>query len=119
MPKRMAQDEPLPLSPIMLHMLLALSDGEKHGYAIMKAVEDDTGGDIAIPLGSLYGAIKRLIGGGLIEESDERPDPDLDDERRRYYRITPTGEQTLSAEVQRLERTVAIARAKRVSGKAG
>jgi DNA-binding PadR family transcriptional regulator len=119
MPKRTLQDDLLPLSPIVLHMLLALADGEKHGYAIMKAVEDDTGGDVAIPLGSLYGAIKRMMAGGLIEESDERPDPDLDDERRRYYRITPTGEQTLSAEVQRLERTVAIARSKRAMGKAG
>jgi DNA-binding PadR family transcriptional regulator len=119
MPKRVSQDEVLPLSPIIFHMLLALADGEKHGYAIMKAVEDDTGGEIAIPLGSLYGAIKRMIAGGLIEESAERPDPDLDDERRRYYRITPTGEQTLAAEVQRLERTLAIARSKRVTGKAG
>src|SRR5678815_2877885 len=106
MPRRAAQEEGLPLSPIMFHMLLALADGEKHGYAIMKAVEDDTDGDIAIPLGSLYGAIKRMMAGGLIEESDERPDADLDDERRRYYRITATGEQVLAAEVLRLERTL-------------
>jgi DNA-binding PadR family transcriptional regulator len=118
MPKRVSQDEVVPLSPMMLHMLLALADGEKHGYAIMKAVEDETGGEIVIPLGSLYGAIKRMIVGGLIAESDERPDPDLDDERRRYYRITATGEQTLRAEMERLERTLAIARSKRVFGKA-
>jgi DNA-binding PadR family transcriptional regulator len=78
----------------------------------MKSVEDDTGGEMAIPLGSLYGAIKKMMAAGMIEESEARPDAELDDERRRYYRITAVGEAVLAAEVQRLERTLAIARAK-------
>ena len=106
----------LPLSPIVFHMMLALADGEKHGYRIMKAVEEDTEGQMTIRVGSLYGTIKRMIEAGLIEETEERPDPELDDERRRYYRLTAQGERVLSAEVRRLEAVLAVARQRRVHG---
>src|SRR5574341_1863354 len=111
-------NELLPLTPVVFQMLLALADGEKHGYGIMKAVEDETRGTMVIRSGTLYGSIKRMIANGLIEESDERPDPALDDERRRYYRLTPFGQRVLSAEARRLARLVRVARAKRVIGKA-
>lgn len=119
MGKKASQEELLPLSPVVFHMLLALSDGEKHGYGIMKSVEDDTGGEVTIPLGTLYGSIRRMTSAGLIEETDERPDPELDDERRRYYRLTPFGEQVLHAEARRLSRLVSIARHKLVVGDMG
>ena len=72
----------LPLTPTVFHMLLALADGEKHGYGIMRAVEEETEGQMQIRTGSLYGSIRRMIEAGLIEETNERPDPELDDERR-------------------------------------
>jgi DNA-binding PadR family transcriptional regulator len=109
-------DELLPLSPIVYHMLLALFDGEKHGYGIMKTVEDDTNGQMSIPLGTLYGSIKRMLAAGLIAETGERPDPESDDERRRYYQITGFGQQVLRAETRRLSSQVALAEAKRVLG---
>ena len=77
-----------PLTPAVFHVLLALADGERHGYAIMQEVAENTGGRIKMGPGTLYGTIKRLLEARMIEESDERPDPDLDDERRRYYRLT-------------------------------
>lgn len=97
-----------PLTPVMFHILLALADGEKHGYSILKAVEHDTDGQITLLTGTLYRAIKRLLEMGFIAESDERPDPDLDDERRRYYRISAPGQKALSAEGQRMARALAI-----------
>ena len=106
----------LPLTPVVLHMLLALAEGEKHGYAIMKSVEQDTSGQMQIRVGSLYGSIQRMIDNNLIEETDERPVPELDDERRRYYRLTDFGRRVLQAEVQRLANVVDLARAKRVLG---
>lgn len=109
-------EDQLPLSPIVFHMMLALADGEKHGYRIMKAVEEDTDGQMTIRVGSLYGTIRRMIDAGLIEETDERPDPELDDERRRYYRLTGLGEKVLSAEVKRLDHLLALARQRRVPG---
>src|SRR5437867_4122367 len=84
-------EELLPLTPAVFHVLLALSDGERHGYAIMQEVVESTGGQIRMGPGTLYGTIKRLLEARLIEESDERPDAALDDERRRYYRITTLG----------------------------
>ena len=96
--------------------MLALANGEKHGYSIMKAVVEITGGQIKMGPGTLYGSIKRMLEAGLIEESDERPDSDFDDERRRYYRLTPFGERVLSAEVDRLARLVSIARSSRLLG---
>jgi DNA-binding PadR family transcriptional regulator len=105
---------PQPLTPAVFHILLALADGEKHGYSIMKDVEKQTEGKIQMGPGTLYGTIKRLFAAGFIEEADERPDPSLDDERRRYYRLSDLGQKALSAESQRLEQAVKIARQKQV-----
>jgi DNA-binding PadR family transcriptional regulator len=107
-------DELLPLTPPVFHILLALSDGERHGYAIMQAVADDTGGALALGPGTLYGCIKRMLAARLIEESDERPDPALDDERRRYYRLTALGDRVVRAEAKRLSTAVSAARARRL-----
>jgi DNA-binding PadR family transcriptional regulator len=106
---------PLPVSEFQI--LLALADDERHGYAIKREVADRTGGDVQLGPGTLYGSIKRMVASGLIEESDERPDPQLDDERRRYYRITSLGRQVAVAEARRMERLVRIARTKRLLGK--
>jgi DNA-binding PadR family transcriptional regulator len=103
----------LPLTPAIAHILLALADQERHGYAIMQEVEQLTGGTRMGP-GTLYGTIKRMLSAGLIEEADERPDPELDDERRRYYRITRLGTQVLEAESARMATLLGAARAKRV-----
>jgi DNA-binding PadR family transcriptional regulator len=109
----------LPLTPPVFHILLALSEGERHGYAIMQEVAADTGGSLRLGPGTLYGCLKRMLAARLVEESDERPDPDLDDERRRYYRITALGARTLRAEAERLAHAVSAARARRLlSGKA-
>src|SRR6266516_3337873 len=99
---RRAPEALLPLTPAVFHILLALADGEKHGYAIMQEVLAITKGEMKMAPGTLYGSIKRMLEMGLIAESDERPDPALDDERRRYYRITPYGEQVAKAESNRL-----------------
>lgn len=107
--------EPVPLPPAQLHILLALADGEKHGYAIMGEVERMTDGVVRMGPGTLYGAIKRMLNAGLIEETDERPDPELDDERRRYYRATGFGARVLSAEAERLAQLVRTAQAKQVA----
>jgi len=104
----------LPLTPVVFHMLLALADGEKHGYGIMKAVEDETNGKMVIRMGSLYGSIKRMIEAGLIEETDERPDPERDDERRRYYALTPFGGRVLKAEADRLALAVSMLHRKHI-----
>jgi len=92
----------LPLPTATFHILLALLNEEKHGYAIMREVEDLSGGAVRIGPGTMYGSIKRMLAEGLIEESDERPDPEMDDERRRYYRCTGLGERVCRAEVERL-----------------
>jgi DNA-binding PadR family transcriptional regulator len=102
----------IPLTPAVFNILLALADGEKHGYAIMLEVENLTGGQVKMGPGTLYGSIKRMLDTGLITESDERPDPDLDDQRRRYYRLTPLGRRFLQAEAKLLNDQVAAARAK-------
>lgn len=104
----------LPLTPAVFNILLALADGEKHGYAIMVEVEHNTQGDVKMGPGTLYGSIKRMLSAGLIEESDERPDPTLDDERRRYYQLSGMGKRVLAAEARRLSRQVSIARLKHV-----
>ena len=107
----------LPLTPAVFHVLLALAEGERHGYAIMQEVAASTDGRIKMGPGTLYGTVKRLLEARLIEESDERPDPHLDDERRRYYRLTGVGEQVVRAEARRYADMVAIARGKRLIGK--
>jgi DNA-binding PadR family transcriptional regulator len=102
----------LPLTPAVFHILLTLSDGEHHGYGIMRAVEQRTGSRIRLGPGTLYTAVKRMLADGLIAESDERPDPALDDERRRYYRLTPFGRKVAVAEAERLQALVSEARSR-------
>ena len=104
----------LPLSPAVFHILLALADQERHGYGIMQEVNVRTDGQVRLVPGTLYGAIKRLLNKGLIEEAGEQPDPDLDDERRRYYRLTDFGQKVLSAEAARLAGLVRQAQAKKL-----
>jgi len=108
----------LPLTPTVFHMLVALADGEKHGYGIMKAVEEETQGQMRIRTGSLYGSIRRMIEAGLIEEMDERPDAELDDERRRYYGLTAFGKRVLAAEAARMAKVMALMQGKRILGRA-
>jgi DNA-binding PadR family transcriptional regulator len=103
----------LPLTPAIHHILLALVDEERHGYAIMLEVSRLTGGTKMGP-GTLYGTLKRMLAARLIEEAEERPDPELDDERRRYYRITRLGARVLRAETARVSVLLAAARAKKV-----
>jgi len=107
----------LPLTPAAFHILLALADRERHGYHIMREVEERTEGRVRLGPGTMYGSIKRMLADGLIEETEERPDPDLDDERRRYYRLTDFGYRVASAEAQRLERLVHSARVKKLLSK--
>jgi DNA-binding PadR family transcriptional regulator len=104
----------LPLTPAVFHVLLALSDGERHGYAIMREVAETTGGKIKMGPGTLYGTIKRLLEAKLIEETDERPDPELDDERRRYYCLTGLGQRVVRAEAERYAQMVELARGKKL-----
>jgi DNA-binding PadR family transcriptional regulator len=94
----------VPLPSASLHIMLALRDGERHGYALMREVERLSDGAVRMGPGTLYGAIKRLLADGLIEETAERPDPELDDQRRRYYRLTGLGEGVCSAELERLSK---------------
>lgn len=109
------QSKPVPpLSPAVFHILLALADRERHGYSIMQAVKSDTLGALKLGPGTLYGCLKRMLAGGLVEESEERPDPDLDDERRRYYRATEAGLRAARAEAARLAAVVARAQAKQL-----
>ena len=103
----------LPLPASQLHILLALATGDKHGYAIMKEIEAFTEGVVTMGPGTLYGAVKQMLKAGLIEESSERPDLDLDDERRRYYRLTDLGGYALDAEVARMEQFAHTARTRR------
>ncbi len=104
----------LPLTPAVLHILLAVADEERHGYGIMQEVEARTGGETRLGPGTLYGSIKRMLADGLIEESDERPDPAMDDQRRRYYRITGFGRRVAGAEAGRLASLVSAAEAKKL-----
>jgi DNA-binding PadR family transcriptional regulator len=104
----------LPLTPAVFHILLALSDRERHGYSIMRAVAADTNGSLQLGPGTLYGCLNRMLAAGLVAETDERPDPEFDDQRRRYYAITDFGARTLRAEAERLARAVSAARARRV-----
>jgi DNA-binding PadR family transcriptional regulator len=96
----------IPLPSATLHILVALGAGEKHGYAIMRDVEALSDGHVRMGPGTLYGSVKRMLNDGLIEEAEERPDPELDDQRRRYYRLTGLGERVCAAELQRLEMLV-------------
>ncbi|MGD2057373.1 MAG: PadR family transcriptional regulator [Anaerolineales bacterium] len=111
-------EDHLPLTPAVFHILLALTDSEKHGYAIMREVEQVTEGRSSMGPGTLYGAIKRLLNAGLIVETKERPDPALDNSLRRYYELTDFGRKILAAEAQRLSHLVQIAREKKLIGDA-
>ena len=100
----------LPLTPAVFHILVTLGDGEAHGYAIMQEIGRRSGGSLRLGPGTLYGAISRLLEDKLIEESEERPDPKMDDTRRRYYRLTRFGSEVLAAETERLAQLVRAAR---------
>jgi len=104
----------MPVTPAMFNVLLALADGEKHGYAILKEVTEQTQGEVRLSTGTLYGIIKRLLAEGLIAESRTRPAAEMDDSRRRYYRVTQTGRELAAAEAVRMEKLIARARAKRL-----
>ena len=102
----------LPLTPQQFHILLALTDGHRHGYAIIRDVEDRTGGALRLGTGTLYTALARLDVLALVEESSRRPAADKDDERRRYYRLTMAGRAVLQAETERLDALLRHARRK-------
>lgn len=104
-----------PLTPAVLHILLALSIRERHGYGIMKQVEQDSQGKVKMGPGTLYGSLGRMIEAGLIRKSDKKIDPEMDDERRVYYGITDLGQNTLAAELERYREVVAVAEQKRIS----
>jgi DNA-binding PadR family transcriptional regulator len=106
----------LPLPPATFQILLALVDGERHGYAIMREVAERSEGAVRLGAGTLYGTLKRLLEAGLVAEGGERPDPDMGDERRRYYRLTELGLSVARAEARRLEGMVRAARQKRLIG---
>ena len=107
----------MPLPPATFQILLTLADGERHGYAIMREVADRTRGEVRLGPGTLYGTLKRLLEAGIVEEGGERVDPDMDDERRRYYRLTRFGVSVARAEARRLQRMVMAARQKRLIGR--
>jgi len=100
----------LPLAPASFHILLALAGAELHGYAIIQEVEARTAGEVRLGAGTLYRTIQRLLEQGLIVETEDRPAPELDDERRRYYAITTFGAEVARAETARLERLLKLAR---------
>ena len=104
-----------PLTPAVLHILLALSTQERHGYGIMKQVEADSQGKVNMGPGTLYGSLGRMIEAGLIRQSDKKIDPEMDDERRVYYKITGLGQKALTAEVQRYREVLAVAKRKALS----
>ena len=109
-------EDMLPLTPAVFHVLLALVEGERHGYAIMQEVAESTQSQIKMGPGTLYGTIKRLLEVRLIEESDRRPDAKMDDERRRYYRLTGLGQRVVKAEALRYEQLTKLMRRKRLLG---
>jgi DNA-binding PadR family transcriptional regulator len=119
MSKSQTPQDLLPLTPPVFHILLALADGERHGYGIMQDVARQTDDALQLGPGTLYGCLKRMLAARLVEESGERPDPALDDERRRYYRMTDLGQQAVRAEAQRLAAAVHAARSKRLFAKPG
>ena len=105
-------DAQLPLPPATFHILLAVADEDRHGYGIIQDVALRTGGELRLSAGTLYRSIQRMLDDGLLVETRDRPAPDEDDERRRYYRITPLGAAVARAEARRLTQLVRLARAK-------
>lgn len=114
MPKPTIPANLLPLTPPVFHILVALSEGERHGYAIMQDVAWQTNETLQLGPGTLYGCLKRMLAAGLVEESEERPDPALDDSRRRYYRMTNLGLRAVKAEAERLANAVGAAKTRRL-----
>ena len=110
MPDTPPPESMLPLPAATLHILLAVADADRHGYAIIQEVAARTGGEVTLSAGTLYRSIQRMVELDLIEETDTRPSADLDDERRRYYRITSFGRNVARAEVERLQALVKLAR---------
>ncbi len=106
----------LPLPPATFQILVALVDGERHGYAIMKEVSEHSEGTVRLGPGTLYGSLKRLLEAGLVAEGGERTDPEMDDERRRYYRLTELGLSVARAEARRLDAMVRVARRRNLIG---
>ena len=111
-------DRLLPLKPKVLHVLLAVADGPRHGYSIMQEVAERTNGQVRLWPAALYALLRELEKTDFIVESDDRPSADKDDERRRYYALTPHGKRVLDAEVRRLEAIVSHARSSRALRKA-
>jgi DNA-binding PadR family transcriptional regulator len=113
---RFRPDSFLPLTPVAFEILLALADGEQHGYSVMREVERRSAGTVTLHPGTLYRALARLLESGLIAELDERPDPQNDDERRRYYQLTERGIAVARAEAERLASQLSAARARKLLG---
>lgn len=113
----MADANHAPLTPAVFHILFALSTGERHGYGIMKQVEADSLGKVAMGAGTLYGSLKRMLDAGLVKESDKRIDPEMDDARRIYYKITGVGERALGTELERYKHLVALTKKLKLSPK--
>lgn len=107
-----APEDLTPLSPAIFHILLCLGDGERHGYALKREIARRTDGKLVLGPAVLYGSIAKMLEQGLIEESDDRPDPHLDDERRRYYRLSAFGRKVAQAEAARMRELVELAAAK-------
>ena len=114
-PARTADEDggQVPLTPVEFHILLSLTDADRHGYAILQDVSERTGGQIRLRTGTLYTVIKRMLDGGWLEETEPRTRAD-EDERRRYYRLTALGRQVVRVEARRLQALVALAQDKRV-----
>lgn len=112
MPKNDPRQQPL--TPAVLHILLALAEGDLHGYAIMKQVNADSERRVPMGAGTLYGSLKRMLDAGLVKESAKQLDPEMDDERRIYYAITGLGRKALTAELERLERLVGLSRRRKL-----
>ncbi len=114
---RQVEESSLALTPAMFQVLLALGGDEKHGYAILKEVEEQSGGEVRLSTGTLYAIIKRLLAEGIILECRNRPPAAEDDQRRRYYRLTASGRALATAEAERMEKLIATARQKRLLGR--
>jgi DNA-binding PadR family transcriptional regulator len=111
MKTRSVSEDPSPLPSAVFHILVSLAETDRHGYAIIQDVAARTGGEVRLGPGTLYRSIQRMLDQDLIVETDTRPSADTDDERRRYYRITPLGRQAARAEAERLAALVKMARA--------